>query len=393
MTHVDAICLLERAAEELAQIHRAKHYSLWRADTVHSLGAALKQVTPFKAFADAWIFTPDGVDEFSHDRLGNWAIDRLVEKLTPASILAEFDAEVARNAASYSEIWPVIGVQLDEPVQIADGLTLEPEPKEEFASLMHRAGFQSLSLPRGTGVLCHMLTVTPAFRHGKPNIEGTGSITMPAATAREIVRQRVRLACLLSSTGPVEMPVSVLRPDRKSLVVARNAKEIQLPYAAFPPLPVPVPASAIRAAFGRLDGFRGLESLARAIDRIGRSRLAITPVDRALELGMAAEIVLMHDHSPANTEIAHKIGGRAAWLLGRDPDERKAIFTEMKQLYQARSQAVHSGALSSKTRVDLDAADRTVTQAFNAILGRGGFPDWNGLVMGDGIHLQGGTEA
>src|SRR3546814_15004749 len=107
-----------------------------------------------------------------------------------------------------------------------------------------------------------------------------------------------------------------------------------------------------------------------------------SPVDRALELGIAAEIALMHAHSPANTEITQKIGGRAAWLLGRDPAEREAVFVDMKKLYQARSQAVHSGALSSKSTVDLDAADRLVAGAVSAILERGGFPDWNNLTMG-----------
>ena len=81
-------------------------------------------------------------------------------------------------------------------------------------------------------------------------------------------------------------------------------------------------AASVKRAFACLATFREVESLARSIDRLGRARLAASPVDRALDLGIAAEIALMHDHSPANTEIAHKIGSRAAWLLGQSPAER-----------------------------------------------------------------------
>lgn len=384
MPHENAKSLLERAARELAQIHRGKHFSLWREDTRRTLGEELKQVEPFKAFADTWIFTGDGGGAVAHGRFGDWAIDRLVDKKSADAILSEFASEVARNTAIYAEITPAFGVQVDELVDLDDGVTMEPDPKEMLASLLHRSPFQSLPLPNGTSVLRQSFKVTPAFERRDPGTAaaGSGSITVPTSSEREAVRQRVRLACLLSSAGAVELPISALQPDRRALFVAGEGNQAGRPYAAIPLVSFSVSGAALRQAFHGLGAFRGIDSLARAIDRMGRSRLAANPVDRALDLGIAAEIVLMHDQSPANTEIAHKIGGRAAWLLGRDPSEREAIFKEMKLLYQARSQAAHSGMLSSKSKHDLDSADRVVTRLFNAILERGSFPNWNNLVMG-----------
>ena len=136
------------------------------------------------------------------------------------------------------------------------------------------------------------------------------------------------------------------------------------------------------ALFRQLGAFPEADSLARAIDRLGRSRLAVSDVDKALELGMAAEIALMHDNSPSNTEITYKIGSRAAWLLGDDAGGRATIFDQMKQLYKARSDAVHSGKLGSKSRVDLAAADELVARALAAVASRGSFPNWNDLTMG-----------
>jgi hypothetical protein len=97
---------------------------------------------------------------------------------------------------------------------------------------------------------------------------------------------------------------------------------------------------------------------------------------------MAAEIVLMHDNSPSNTEITHKIGSRAAWLLGNDADERATIFEKIRHLYKARSDAVHSGVFPPNSKVDLDLADQLVVRVVQAILERGSFPDWTSLTMG-----------
>ncbi len=144
----------------------------------------------------------------------------------------------------------------------------------------------------------------------------------------------------------------------------------------------PADMAMIKTVFGQLATFAEGDSLTRAIDRLGRSRLAIHPVDRALDLGMAAEIVLMHDLGTSNTEITYKIGSRAAWLLGEGAAERAKIFDEMKHLYKARSDAVHSGVLSPKSKVDLDLADKLVVRVIRAILQRGSFPDWTSLTLG-----------
>lgn len=90
----------------------------------------------------------------------------------------------------------------------------------------------------------------------------------------------------------------------------------------------------------------------------------------------------MHGDTSGNTEITHKIGSRAAWLLGQNAEERATIFGEIKALYHARSKAVHEGTLPKKSKVDLNEADRLVTQILNAIAARGRFPSWSNLTMG-----------
>lgn len=383
-TSNSATALLGAAAAELAQIRRGKHYSLWLQDTAPRLGEALAQVEPFSDFRNIWIHTGDGDGVAATSRFGEWAIDLLVENKTPEEILAGFSAEVERNAAIYSDVSPVFGVQSDVRCDLGGGAALVPVPENVLQSLSHHSLFRPMLLPSGTSLLYQSFTVTPAFGRSTDNEfarEGS-SVTTPVARHRDAIRNRVRLACLLASAGPVEIPITVLRPDPSALFVAGDGNLAERPSRLHPPVSYPVEAAAVRHAFELLGTFREMESLERAIDRLGRARLATSPVDRALELGIAAEIALMHDHSPANTEITHKIGGRAAWLVGRDPVDREAVFSEVKKLYQARSQAVHSGVLSSKSVIDLDAADRLVTRVLSSILERGRFPNWNSLTMG-----------
>ena len=248
---------------------------------------------------------------------------------------------------------------------------------------MGRRRFAWPNRPQGTGFLVQSYTVTPAFEQRPADATGPigTSVTLPASPVRDEIRRRCRLACLLGTGGGVELPMSAILADRSALLAVGGAMSGR-PFAAHPVAAFPADMAAIRRAFEQLAAFAEGDSLTRAIDRLGRSRLAIHPVDRALDLGMAAEIVLMHDQSRSNTEITYKIASRAAWLLGEGADQRTEIFDQIKQLYAARSTAVHSGVLPPKSKIDLDVADELVGRVIRAILVRGSFPDWMSLTMG-----------
>ncbi len=236
------------------------------------------------------------------------------------------------------------------------------------------------NLPTGTSYLAQTYRVEPAF-----DIRTDGAVddrsgnTSPTATDRDRVRHQVRLACLLAGTGEVALPISMLVPDRQSLFVGGDGNIASRPIAAYPVVSFPTEAAAVKRTYDQLASFAEIESLVRAVDRLGRARMARSPVDQALELGIAAEIALMHGDSSSNTEITHKIGSRAAWLLGEDAEARATIFGDIKALYHARSKAVHEGTLPKKSKVDLNDADRLVARILNAIAARGRFPDWSNL--------------
>jgi hypothetical protein len=378
----DAVAFLRKIAGELAEIHRGSDYSLWRGEAKHRVNQYLSSAEPFSHFTTCWVFSDDGGGSIVGGRFGEWAIDRLVEKMAPEDIVALFTDEVARNAAIYEDVSPVLGIEITEACELGEGIRLVPPVADIFSAFDHPSRYLWPNMPTGTGFLIQPYTVSPAFEQ-RPEASGpVGSgITQPIAAARDAIRRRCRLACLLASSGGVELPMSVILADRRALLSAGGTMSGR-PFAAHPLVAFPADMAMIKTAFAQLAAFAEGDSLTRAIDRLGRSRLATHPVDRALDLGMAAEIVLMHDLGTSNTEITYKIGSRAAWLVGEDANERATIFDEMKHLYKARSDAVHSGVLSPKSKVDLDLADQLVVRVVRAILERGSFPDWASLAMG-----------
>lgn len=376
--------LLQKISTQLAEIHRARDYGFWREETAPLLNAALGGVPPFSSYRDVWIHTADGGYVMTSPRFGEWAIDQLVDGKRPDEIIFAFEAEIDRNVGGYTEVSPVFGVQIDVHCDLGDGIALVPEPTDLLGPLIRLPTIKPVQLPTGTATLHQTFTVTPAFEQRATEdraCSGT-SLTAPQSAERDAVRARVRLASILASEGPVELPLTVHQPDRKALLVAGAGNLSGRPFAAHPLVSLPVTAKAVKDNYDALTTFKEIDSLARSIDRLGRARLALSPVDRALELGVAAEIALMHGQGEGNAEITYKIGARAAWLLGRDSDARELIFADMKKLYAARSQAVHSGILSSRSSVDLDAADRLVARVLRTILNRGAFPSWSRLTMG-----------
>lgn len=382
-TRESLIAVLDKAAAEMAEHHRGRQYMFWRQDNEREIDAALANGPPFDAYRDIWIFTGDSGGGVAQIRFGGWAIDQLVSGISPQDILAMFEAEAAENIGRYTEVSPLFGVQIDADCPLADGLVIEPAREELFARMLQANPLQRMHLPTGTAMLRQAYTVIPAFRQqAERPFESNASVTSPVWAERDATRRRVRLACLLGSSGAVELPLSILQPKADACLVAGEGNSGGRPFQAYPLVSFPVSASEVSEIFAQLGDFREFDSLARAIDRLGRARLAVSEVDKALELGIAAEIALMHDHGKSNTEIRYKVGHRAAWLLGAEPAERAAVFEQMRDLYDARSSAVHTGSLSSKSKVDLSNADALVSRTLRAILALGRFPDWAVLTMG-----------
>lgn len=126
------------------------------------------------------------------------------------------------------------------------------------------------------------------------------------------------------------------------------------------------------------------------IERINQARRRSNLADRAIDLGVACEALLLNDKTHKD-QISFTLRLRAALFLGSDFEDRKKLLNFFTAFYSCRSQAAHTGKLDAKIKVShrgpLDAntilseGDGYLTDAIKKIIELGRFPDWDELML------------
>jgi hypothetical protein len=138
--------------------------------------------------------------------------------------------------------------------------------------------------------------------------------------------------------------------------------------------------------------FSGLSDKAKLqlrvpLERLNFAKRKSRPVNAAIDLGMAFEALFLQESSPS-AQLSLALRLRAAWLLGENGQDRKSKFDLFKWFYTCRSIAVHSGQLDQKikgipinTDVVIKGSIQEAARAIEIIMQRGGYPDWDSLVL------------
>ena len=126
------------------------------------------------------------------------------------------------------------------------------------------------------------------------------------------------------------------------------------------------------------------------MERWMNSKDQIDPVDKMIELGIALESLYMNRQ---DGQIASTLAIRVALHLGNNKSERKQLLRRVKEIYDARSRAVHEGRLESKKRKPQFEILELVTetqdlcrQAIRKTITQRAIPDregWDDLILGD----------
>ena len=138
-----------------------------------------------------------------------------------------------------------------------------------------------------------------------------------------------------------------------------------------------------------------------AIGRWIKSKTSCSDVDKIIDLGIAFESLYVPDGGRG--EIRFKFAVHAAWHLGKDHEDRKALMKEFKKIYDWRSKVVHTGKLPNKKKktpftykeVDkiIERAQDLCRQSIMKILEDAEFPEWNSLILGGGAESDVGDSA
>lgn len=126
--------------------------------------------------------------------------------------------------------------------------------------------------------------------------------------------------------------------------------------------------------------------MGRVLSRLSQAKRRNQIEDKILDLGIAMEMVLLEDNKN-NDQLSLSFRLRGSKLIGREKEERKNIYRQLKDIYNYRSQVAHSGILCGndpeKKKVVREQfqeysllAERIIRQLiFN------GSPDWTGLIL------------
>ena len=132
------------------------------------------------------------------------------------------------------------------------------------------------------------------------------------------------------------------------------------------------------------------EKLQIPIDRWIKSKTSQTFEDKIIDLGIALEALYLSEGTKEQLTLQFRL--RAAWYLGENKEQRKALMKEFNVIYDWRSRVVHTGKLPNKIRKTAftpEEVDAFITNAQDLcrdsimkILENGKFPDWNDLILG-----------
>jgi hypothetical protein len=121
-----------------------------------------------------------------------------------------------------------------------------------------------------------------------------------------------------------------------------------------------------------------------ALDRLNRA--LIPPwgnlVDRAIDLGIALEALLLHDSD--NAELSYRLRLRGARLLDGDLAARRSTKQLLNDIYKLRSKAVHTGMIPERQE-DLDRLKEGISvcaRLINIVIENGGKIDFDELELG-----------
>jgi len=152
-----------------------------------------------------------------------------------------------------------------------------------------------------------------------------------------------------------------------------------------------VDVSALASRFRQLNE-RDKLALTRSLYRLGQAKARLNRHDRALDLGIALEMVLLqqeHRNQEMPTQLSLQFRLRGSWLLAETPDERRSLYGELSKIYSLRSQVAHNGVYSElekmneQERTEMTARHERIAERVLQRLILKGIPNnWTSIILG-----------
>jgi hypothetical protein len=203
---------------------------------------------------------------------------------------------------------------------------------------------------------------------------------------RDLTTEMDMLLCLglFGPTAPVLLAAWLEAPEWAPMIRG----SLSMPFVEGPGRATPLPEKDAVEASGLFSTWVGLTEERKAELRVPMQRLnsamrRSNTVDSAIDLGIALESIFLGDELD---ELSFRLRVRAARWLGATPDERGKLSTLIRELYAARSRAVHRGQvpdmIKNRPTAELLEEGYGLTATALVALIRSGDPDWDAVTFG-----------
>jgi len=326
--------------------------------------------------------------EVNHITLVKWLISR-AQIVGAEQTIRDLAIYLKSETLELAEILTIDGISLTESIEVGDFILVPWDQlalTDEKWEIALRAAYEG-RLP--SAAITHKCQI--------PSLGESNSIPMPSPLPNSIESMFDVLRCITAVVGAGIrfLHYWVEPPEWAPWVVQRSTFGVDGSVFS---MPAPLTKASTEEISACVKLFFSMETSQRQrlrvpIERLNRSHLSglLRSVDAAIELGIALES--LYAPTKLTDGISYTVRTRAARFLGGSIEERQGTAKTLKDVYDLRSRAVHSGRFdsdqNSKKWKD-DAVVRSVLESGQRIVGRSlvkviheGEPDWEAFDLGD----------
>lgn len=366
------------------------------------LGVALQADPSFGNLRGGWIQHRSGSGMMVQEHmLPHLMIRRVMSGKSAESLVAEA-REFAASPTSATEYYASIaGVTVSDTVSLGDNIDLIPWAdvpdglqKTAFSGgSSHEAGFSISSFVNRPATATSAIRARSAeyqilFSSHDDAKAATETAGEERALRQVVVNDVVRCITALS-TRTVAVIGGWSQFDRE---IANDIASASYEYGstlfesavrAASSKPIALDGVSLAGLFRRFDKFKESEKVVMrvALDRLIQAIRRQNTVDKAIDLGIALEVLLLHGINDRG-ELRFRTSIRGATFLEGTKSERLESFKLLRAAYDLRSEAVHSGVLKTEKKGPppeqvLEEAIDTCAAIARKLIDRGSFPDWD----------------
>lgn len=301
-------------------------------DLALAVGEKLIDIYPFAEWKGKRIYQGNGAIH-AQFFIGFWVIELMKEGALPSAIIDEAIQIIEVDEADFFHIIIIIGLNVDNKVRLGSEVELWPWKDVPLLHGSEQVTYNETQIVQRHGLsqyeLDNNIPRCAAVRRfsAKPLLVG-GDEDCDKRYERDRVekeefRDNIKTSLIMSSWRSVRFASEIYVPVCKWIPI-RNLGSMFSEYQVGLSGDSQTDLDVMISFYKKLVDFKEQRVIHRVAERIARARETNRSFTKAIDFGIALEILLMHKESGGNSEITNKIQMRAGWLLGVDFASRKS---------------------------------------------------------------------